>query len=117
MLLEHEWRGNVRELENCIERATILTEGDKITAESLPKSVNPAKPSEEPNVHLVQGEDLSIKTHTRNIEEHLIRRALERTKGNRTHAARLLEISHRTLLYKLKEYNLSDGIEPGDEIN
>ena len=53
-------------------------------------------------------EELSIKIHTRTLEENLIKRALDRTHGNRTHAAKLLEISHRTLLYKLKEYGLSD---------
>ena len=51
--------------------------------------------------------DLSVKRTTRVIEEILIRRALERTKGNRTRAADLLEISHRALLYKIKEYGIS----------
>ncbi|MCB0358832.1 MAG: hypothetical protein KDD44_04330, partial [Bdellovibrionales bacterium] len=53
---------------------------------------------------------LSIKEHTRSLETTLIKRALEATRGNRTHAAKLLEISHRTLLYKLKEYGLSDEV-------
>ena len=51
--------------------------------------------------------ELSIKKATRNLEATLIRRALERTSGNRTNAAKLLEISHRALLYKLKEYGIS----------
>ncbi len=109
LLLEHEWRGNVRELENCIERAMILTNSDMITVDSLPKSVRKAAPPAEWNSTLSANE-LSIKVHTRLMEETLIRRALEKTGGNRTHAARLLEISHRTLLYKLKDYQLvADG--------
>ncbi len=103
-LVEHDWPGNIRELENCIERAMILTDEDHINLASLPKTIRPAaEPVEAP---FSLNDDLSIKTHTRALEENLIRRALARTKGNRTHAARLLEISHRTLLYKLKEFNL-----------
>jgi two-component system response regulator AtoC len=51
--------------------------------------------------------DLSIKRATRQLEEDFIRRALERTNGNRTRAAEILDLSHRALLYKLKEYGIS----------
>ena len=51
--------------------------------------------------------DLSIKRAARRVEEELIRQALARTGGNRTRAAELLEISHRALLYKIKEYGVS----------
>ena len=51
--------------------------------------------------------DLSVKKATRALERELIRRALEKTKGNRTRAAELLELSHRALLYKLKDYGIS----------
>ena len=50
--------------------------------------------------------ELSIKKTSRVIEEILIRRALQKTKGNRTRAAEVLEISHRALLYKIKEYQI-----------
>jgi two-component system response regulator AtoC len=52
-------------------------------------------------------DELSIKRQTRALEERLIRRALEHTGGNRTQAARILEISPRALQYKLKEYGVS----------
>jgi two-component system response regulator AtoC len=52
--------------------------------------------------------ELSVKKTTRYIEEVLIRRALQKTKGNRTRAAELLEISHRALLYKIKDYGITD---------
>lgn len=55
---------------------------------------------------LLGGQELSIKKASRFIEEELIRQALQRTQGNRTHAADLLEISHRSLLYKLKEFQI-----------
>jgi len=52
-------------------------------------------------------EALSIKKATRELEQDLIKRALGVTQGNRTNAAKLLEISHRALLYKMKEYGIS----------
>jgi two-component system response regulator AtoC len=52
-------------------------------------------------------DELSIKKATRELEQALIRRALGVTQGNRTNAAKLLEISHRALLYKMKEYGIS----------
>jgi two-component system, NtrC family, response regulator AtoC len=52
-------------------------------------------------------QELSIKKATRSLEAELIRRALGVTQGNRTNAAKLLEISHRALLYKMKEYGIS----------
>lgn len=114
-LMEHEWPGNVRELENCVERAMILTDHEMITIDSLPKAVTKGSSTPaEASPMSIESDDLSIKTHTKVVEEMLIRKALDRTKGNRTHAAKLLEISHRTLLYKLKEYNLAD---PGDKIS
>jgi two-component system response regulator AtoC len=97
-LVAYRWPGNVRELENVIERAVILTEGDTITLRELPQNVVVAD--------TVEGAtpDLSLKRARRAAEVDAIRRALRATDGNRTHAARLLQISHRALLYKLKEY-------------
>jgi two-component system response regulator AtoC len=101
LLLEYGWPGNVRELENTIERAMVLAEGDLITVEDLPERIREAH--DPVQMQLASGE-LSIKKTSRIIEEILIRRALEKTKGNRTKAAELLEISHRALLYKIKDY-------------
>jgi two-component system response regulator AtoC len=58
-------------------------------------------------MQLTSGE-LSVKKTTRIIEEILIRRALQKTKGNRTRAAEVLELSHRALLYKIKDYKITD---------
>lgn len=119
-LIDHDWPGNIRELENCIERGMIMTEGELITMASLPRSVlGPARMESDQPAFVDMSESLSIKQHSRTLEETLIRKALERTAGNRTHAARLLEISHRTLLYKLKEYNMvsRDDVSRDDEEN
>jgi two-component system response regulator AtoC len=105
LLYEYAWPGNVRELENTIERAMVLTEGDTITAQDLPERVREAR--DPVQMQLASGE-LSVKKTMRIIEEILIRRALQKTKGNRTRAAEILEISHRALLYKIKDYLIGD---------
>ncbi len=99
-LVEAPWPGNVRELENAIERAVVLAEGGEIDASVLP--LMGAKAGE-----IEGGRPLSIKRATARMESELIRQALARTDGNRTRAARLLEISHRALLYKLKRYGIA----------
>jgi two-component system response regulator AtoC len=103
-LRAHRWPGNVRELEHALERAVVLADGPLVREEDLPETVRaapaPAAPS---RVHGT----LSVKRETRRLEEELIRSALERTGGNRTRAAELLELSYRALLYKIKEYGIS----------
>ncbi len=103
-LLGYSWPGNVRELENLIERAVVLAESDVLALEDIPERLQ--KPEDAVAAVLASGE-LSIKKASRAIEESLIRQALAKTRGNRTAAARLLEISHRALLYKIKDYGLS----------
>jgi two-component system response regulator AtoC len=119
-LCAHDWPGNVRELENALERALILARGPGLTRDlfqfgaAVPAS---AAAASEP-VELAgtdgleeEGADLSIKRRGRALEERLIRLALVRTHGNRTRAARLLELSPRALQYKLKEYAI-DPLNP-----
>jgi two-component system response regulator AtoC len=102
-LMGYAWMGNVRELENTIERAMVLSDTDHIRLDQLPDRILEANRTGSQNL----GEkDLSIKKAARNMERDLISKALEKTQGNRTHAARLLEISHRTLLYKIEEYGI-----------
>ncbi|MGA2450723.1 MAG: sigma-54 dependent transcriptional regulator [Polyangiaceae bacterium] len=105
VLLEYPWPGNVRELENTIERAMVLAETTRIEVLDLPDRLRAAL--DPIQVRLASGE-LSIKKTTEAIERILIRRALEKTNGNRTRAASLLEISHRALLYKIKDYKITD---------
>ena len=102
-LMTYPWPGNVRELENCIERGLILAEGD-ITPELLPENIRGARGTA--TLGDIPPDCLSLKVASELLERRLIGRALARTGGNRTHAARLLEISHRSLLYKLKEYGI-----------
>ncbi|MES1208306.1 MAG: sigma 54-interacting transcriptional regulator, partial [Pseudomonadota bacterium] len=119
-LVAYAWPGNVRELENTIERAAVLCAADHIDVASLPERLLPpgarvassgrgadgfpaGTPAAGPEA---EAPDLSIKRASRRFEQDLIRRALVVTGGNRTRAAELLEISHRALLYKIKEYEI-----------
>jgi two-component system, NtrC family, response regulator AtoC len=101
-LAQQPWPGNVRELENVIERALVLSDGPAIDLEFLTTVMHVR-----PGASQADDQELSIKKATRSLEQELIRRALGVTQGNRTNAAKLLEISHRALLYKMKEYGIS----------
>ncbi|RME24257.1 MAG: sigma-54-dependent Fis family transcriptional regulator, partial [Deltaproteobacteria bacterium] len=83
----------------------ILCEGDTITADLFSDKISAPKHAPVPEKP-AGPEDLSIKRATAELESRLIRAALERTGGNRTQAAKLLEISTRTLIYKLKDYGI-----------
>jgi two-component system, NtrC family, response regulator AtoC len=107
-LMKYPWPGNVRELQNIVERALVLSDSNTITMDSLPQELR--RTTEDFKVQIPE-EQLSIKRTLSElvprVERELIQRALKLTDNNRTRAARLLEISHRSLLYKLKEYNCS----------
>jgi two-component system, NtrC family, response regulator AtoC len=105
LLLSHDWPGNVRELRNAIERAMILEDSALITPPSLPITIshpdtNGSVPSSAAMPAPVDG--LSLEDNERS----LLARALEKTNGNQTQAARLLRITRDTLRYKMKKFNL-----------
>jgi two-component system response regulator AtoC len=103
LLLGYRWPGNIRELENAVERGLILCEGALITASCLPPSLHTTG---DVDTVVPTEENLSIKKAEDAMERVLIRKALIKTGGNRTQAAKILEISHRSLLYKLKEFGI-----------
>ncbi len=104
LLMAYHWPGNVRELENVIERAVLLSTGRWITPKELPSRLVPA---DDMGGNASEAETLSIKKASRDLQRHLIERALKTTNGNRTQAARLLEISRPMLIARIKEYGLS----------
>ena len=104
-LMNYHWKGNVRELQNVIERAMILSTGGSITLAELPADLRSSSPD---TVHeLEEEETLSIKKAQKELEKALILKALNRTGGNRSRAAGLLEISYPSLLQKIKEYGIA----------
>ena len=104
-LLKHKFPGNVSELEMMLQKATILTDGPMITLEHLPEELKPI--AQEISVNLppdLMSLKKAVRELTETVEKELIRRALSKSQNNRTRAAKLLGISHRSLLYKLKDY-------------
>ena len=104
LLLAHDWPGNVRELRNAIERAMILEESSLITPASLPIAI-----SRSDGGSGASQSDIQIPENGMSLvdnERQLLARALEKTAGNQTQAARLLSITRDTLRYKMKKYNL-----------
>ena len=102
LLMRYEWPGNVRELENIIERAVIMARGEMMTPLEFPNDLqNLDEALKESRIDLTSGRSL------KEVEKVLILRTLEETGGNRTHAARILGISRRTLQLKLKEYGIN----------
>jgi two-component system response regulator AtoC len=104
-LLGHSWPGNVRELENVMERAVLLAEDAWLGLDHLPPTLTAHNRDQQGESDI---EGLSLKVAQRVMERKLIRQALEKTRGNRSQAARLLEISHPSLLSKIKTYHLGD---------
>ena len=102
-LLQHPWPGNVRELENAIERAIVLSESDVLKPESFSLEGIPGIDS---GTSVGVAENYSLKAAKQKMEKELITRALEKTGGNRTRAAKLLEISHPSLLSKIRSYQI-----------
>ncbi|MFA7617790.1 MAG: sigma-54 dependent transcriptional regulator [Thiohalomonadaceae bacterium] len=100
MLERYRWPGNVRELRNLCERMVILFAGRYVTPENLPYEIRAeSRPADGASFVLPNG---GIRLEE--LEQTMIRQALERTHGNRSHAARLLGLTRDTLLYRLKKY-------------
>ena len=100
-LLARDWQGNIRELKNCLERAVIIAESDSIGLDDLYNRTN--KTACEDNIDEILG-TFSLKQAKKIIEQKMIRRALETSKGNKSMAARMLNISYPSLLAKIKKY-------------
>ncbi|MBH8557444.1 sigma-54-dependent transcriptional regulator [Hymenobacter negativus] len=97
-LVRHDWRGNVRELKNVLERAAILAEGDMLTVDDLPPEFHYILPA--------PGLDEATDRTLRTMEKRQIRQVLLDTGGNKMEAARQLGIGTKTLYRKIQEYGL-----------
>ncbi len=99
-LVRHPWPGNVRQLENALERALLVCDGSVLREEDLPADTRvTASASTDPD-------DLSVPRRTAALERELILAALGRTEGNKAAAARLLDISYKALLYKIRDHGI-----------
>jgi DNA-binding NtrC family response regulator len=106
ILKSYHWKGNVRELENVIERAMILCEGDTITQEHLRLAPSASPEAMLMNIPMEGTLEDAAGTALRAAETLRIRKALKGTHGNKTRAAEILKVSYKTLLTKIKDYGI-----------
>lgn len=100
-LVNYQWKGNIRELENVIERIVILNPGDRVTKNMLPKEI--LYYNNETSTFILPDEGIDLEE----VEKSLIEQALKRADYNQTQAARLLGITRHTLIYRMEKYNLN----------
>jgi DNA-binding NtrC family response regulator len=108
LLVSYPWKGNVRELENCIERAIILCDGDTITDDHIVLNRQMAIENSLRNLPVDGTLEEVMKEATRIVETQRITKALKDTKGNKTKAAELLQVSYKTLLTKIRDYGIEN---------
>jgi two-component system response regulator AtoC len=118
-LVAHQWPGNIRELENLMERTVLFCEGPQILVSDLPPEISHLQPVALPTTVVAPPEAAgptpaagslkeAVRAQTERVERELIQRALDETGGNVTQAARKLKISRKSLQTKMKEFGLRD---------
>jgi len=117
ILMRHDWPGNVRQLENLVERALVLSRGPELGPEDLPGDVAPSATPVAVGIHtsaLSAGEpprDKSLDEAVAELERCLITRALEQADFNQTRAAEILGTTRRILKYKMDKLGIAEGPE------
>jgi len=119
LLIAYSWPGNIRELENVVERAVLFSDAPKLRVQDLPPELRSGAPSVSPvpmaeaDLQAALSSEGGMKEHVKvamsRLERELVSRALLQTGGNVTHAARLLKISRKGLQLKMKELGLREG--------
>lgn len=117
-MVNYEWNGNVRELENAIERAVIIASGRQIELDDLPEAISKkafesyAQARHERTNAAIEGRSINLEVDfpatMEEIEKRAIEMALDYTTGDKSRAARLLNIGRKTLYRKLEQYQLSN---------
>lgn len=101
----YDWPGNIRELENIVERAIVLSTDRVLTREGLPGQFHQPGSENADRMDTIPESGISLE----DTERRLIRATLKKTNGNRSHAARLLKIPRHVLLYRLKKFGMEEG--------
>jgi two-component system response regulator AtoC len=108
-LRQHAWPGNVRELQNLLERLVVLNETDEVTAADVQRELGRSLASPPAPTPPVGAAANTLSEQRAGLEREAVKQALDKAKGNRTLAARLLGVSRRTLYNKLDALGLADA--------
>jgi two-component system NtrC family response regulator len=103
----YRWPGNVRELENVVERLVVLARGDSVTYDDLPAYLRKEDPAGSGVPTDLPAEGVSLK----HVERDLMLKALIKSNWNQTQAARYLDLSRKTLIYRMEKYEISRDYE------
>jgi two-component system response regulator HydG len=101
-LVQYPWPGNVRELENAVERAVVVASAEQIDLAMLPEEIQEWSPASRPSARPLEEYTLE------EMERYLLERTLERTGGNKSEAARLLNVHRRSIYNRLRKYGMGD---------
>ena len=105
-LMEYSFPGNVRELQNSIERSVALSTTDELALQDLPDEIRQHEDSSTNQLLLLQTENFSLEKRLHELEKHFILEAIERSDGVKTKAAKLLGVTFRTLRYRLQKFDM-----------
>jgi len=115
VLRSYAFPGNVRQLQNIVERAATLAESDVLGPETLPPTLRGERPTPPPGTDSVElGEPFSLEKHLDEAERRYLLAALKRANGVKTRAAELLGLTFRSFRYRLAKHGLGEGVEDGD---
>jgi two-component system, NtrC family, response regulator len=107
----YRWPGNVRELENVIERLVVLASSEQIAVHDLPEALRKQRPALDTLQMELPAHGISLET----VEKELIAQALSRFHGNQTQAARYLDLSRKTLIYRMEKFGLRGQLDAGED--
>jgi two-component system response regulator PilR (NtrC family) len=114
LLLDYRFSGNVRELENIVERAITLSDGGVMDASVLPAEVTHVAEASQASIR-IDGDNFSLEKTLDSIERRLLEEALEKTGGRKKKAATLLGLTFRSLRYRLEKHGMSGGADEGSD--
>ena len=115
LLMKYDWPGNIRELENTIERLSVLVEDDVIQVEDLPEKIRGEVPGERMPAYVPFEEGVGFNEAVEKYQKDLIIQALNQTNWVKAKAADLLKMNRTTLVEKIKKMRLESSEGPGFE--